>query len=138
MAHVPNVLRVHYSGSRRKAVVIVHSVHLIDGSVVRIHCVGRSELVGGDVRFRFRWTVSYDDGVLIGSGTGLGPSRVRPTEREMAAAFASFVSAFAESIQHGDDCGENADLFPATMRAWAVDNADELSALTELVDRSDD
>ena len=112
----------------------MHSVHLIDGSVVRIKCVGWSKLVGGDVRFRFRWTVSDDDGILIGTGTGLGPSRVRPTEREMAAKFASFVSAFAESIQHGDDCGENADLFPATMRAWAVDNADDLSHLTELAD----
>ena len=97
--------------------------------------MGRSELVGGDVRRRFRWTVSDADGVLIGSGTDLyGPSQVRPTEREMAATFASFVFAFAESIQHGDGHGENADLFPATMRAWAVDSAADLSHLTELVE----
>ena len=74
-------------------------------------------------------------GVMLGSDTDLcGPNRVRPTEREMAATFASFVSAFAESIQSGDGCGENADLFPTAMRDWAVNNADELSALTEYLE----
>ena len=48
--------------------------------------------------------------------------------------FLSFLAAFAEACQHGED-GENASLFPVGLREWARENADEIgSAQCDLMD----
>ena len=48
--------------------------------------------------------------------------------------FLSFLAAFAEACQHGED-GENATLFPVHLREWARENADDIgSAQCDLMD----
>lgn len=108
----------------------MHRVTLSDGSTVRIHFIDWTE-DEWSIRRRFRWTVRDAGGSLLGSGADLfGGSQVRTTEKEMAAAFAGFVGAFAEAHAYGRVDSENRDLLPLPMIDWAVRNADELWSLT--------
>ncbi len=100
-------------------------INLGDGSAVHVTRDGREyDREFRCYRQRFRWSVRDAAGASIAFGTNLrSPDWVDMTERRMAATFASFLSAFAEADEPGD---ENHDLFPAELRQWAEANSDEL------------
>lgn len=77
-----------------------------------------------DTRGRPAWhyIIEHNDGRVLAEGWDLRG----PTDHNAAMeTLLSFIDAYAEAGPEG----ENADLFPVSLRAWAVENADEIGML---------
>lgn len=99
---------------------LMPAVRLSDGSVVSMEAVARDPR-GGE-RFTWRYTIDDASGVeLVDAADINGPT----DHAEAFATLSSFLGAFAEA---GED-GENADLFPESVRDWADANAEEFDSI---------
>ena len=81
----------------------------------------------GGYRQRYRYSIVTPDWRYDGNDLHSGVTD-SVDESEMARALFSFLSACAESRQYGG--GENSDLFPEHVGAWAESVSDELSLLS--------
>ena len=79
---------------------------------------------GSEGRTRYQWQIVLEGHEYAGddlqSGCGGGGLR------EGLDSLLSFLGAFAESWRYAGAEGENADLFPAELAEWAMQNSDEI------------
>lgn len=100
----------------------------VGGDTISLEYLGRT----ADARQRWRYYIDLPDGqefsdddLQSGCGSCDGP-------QEVMESLLSFLGACAESVQCGTrtgEPGENADLFPPAVGAWAAQNSDEIALL---------
>ncbi len=85
---------------------------------------------GDDGRDRYRWHIDLPEGEFSDDDLQSGCQGGSLTEG--LSSLLSFLTAAAESYSYRERTGregENEDLFPAAVVAWAADNSDDLSSL---------
>ena len=80
----------------------------------------------------YRWHIDKVDGIGHFGGTDLHSVAGGGTLQEGLESLLGFLSAFAEAVDYErqiEQASENANLFPAGLADWAVENADEITTL---------
>lgn len=106
----------------------------VGGAVLSLEPKGRADRMG---KPGWVWYIDFEDGrEFTGSDLhGWGDTR------EMMGSLLTFLGACGESVNYRDRTGregENADLFPAEVGAWAAQFSDEISMLALEIEEASD
>ena len=110
-------------------------IYMPDGSKIYVADNGRNS--EGRVNYIIR--IHAADGRMLAEVDDLHSGVNAPVDHaEALASFSSFINAWIEAMDYGDEDSENRSLFPLSLYEWASDNESELWMMTHSEEWNED